>query len=1817
MSIARRAAACILSILASATMLPAGAASGDLDATFGDGGVAAIPQPFAAGLPDAPRAIVRQSTGKLVIVGNDSIVARLAADGTLDTTFGTSGRTLLRDSLATAFVTQAAAVTASDQVLVLGDSTGAYSVLYRLGADGTPDAAFGIGGRRVVDTSAAGHSASSFSRIVVQPDGKLVLGGTDGATQLVARLNADGTLDAAFGTGGVTASGAGNVAALALYGDGRIAYGTGNRIFRLTASGAVDATLPAGTSLVLPAGAWIRQLAVQLDGKILAEYSDFFQSASTLIRYTTTGELDQDATTGFGAPLSGFRAGSVSSPIRSPVIVATASRILLAGYVAQVDFNQSLTQNQAAAALLTLDGTLDGAFGTGGVVVSTLGNNSSSFGGGDGGYASWQSAAAGSWGAAILGERDGDLRAFQADAAGVALAGFGTAGMAALDLGKQERHRVRAIARQSDGKLLVAGCRETASGCDALVYRLDPGGTVDPTFGTGGRFTADFGGDDAINGLAIQADGRILLAGRATDGTGSLFLMARLTALGALDPAFNGGGTHLLRFEGASSDEAVGVGIQSSGKIIFGGTTTRSSGTDFAAVRLAADGTLDSSFGSAGRRLVDSGSGVADIARAMAVISGDRIVIAGSSGFDISNVNFASGAASVLVLTADGTPDISFGAAGGIPGWRMGHFGFIGSAAEEVLGIAEMPDGRLKVVGAYMRRTGGGPNVNMFYPFAWSSDLETGAQDSFPVYQSPSSTPSGEGRLRGVAVQADGRWLVGGEEIYTAFGPDGSGIVEYSDGVAGRLDSGGGNWTAVRDFEDGSDDRGGLALALPDGKAVHAYTVNDRAIVLTRREGILRESPTVSLSVSPADSVFGQPVTATVTVTGVTRRPTGSIGFYSHLSCYEPLPPGEGLVVTVTCPAQALVVAGPATLKAYYMPDTADLAGGGSNEVAVNVSDVAASAAVIGVKVRGVATNQLPQPFFAEVEIEARDAGGNPVRVGNTYEVTLQKVSGAGNLEFFYPSACYLQPSFSGNGPSRCTLALRWDTVEDGVQLRAVATSLTALPSLPPTAPFTIDVVPYATSATAFVAGPATLVAGTAATFELWLAPDGQSTLTAPEGTVDFRLGGVPVAGCQGLAWAYGYSTEVPGGNYRAQCTTVQTTVAAPATTFEAVYSGGGGFQAATVSKPLVVSAAASASLELVSGSGQSTALGGSLALPLRARVRDAFGNAAAARLVTYVAPASGASVLLLNGGQASTGADGIAAIGGIAAGGAGAFTVVASTAGVAGTVVFSLTNAAPAPAVFLASGNNPSVLGAPVPLTATVVTSGGPVPTGTVTFLNGAASLGTGTLSPSGSGASATLVVPSLPVGAYTLTARYEGDASWAAATSGPVAQTVNPAAAGVSVSSSANPSTFGASVTFTATVGGTSPTGTVQFHDGTNALGSPVALAGGQASLTLATLGVGLHAVTATYSGDANHQASTSLPAIQVVNRAAPAFSIASNLDAAPAGASVTFSVALASPAAVPTGFVVFRNAGVEFAAAPVVNGVATLTTASLPAGTNAIRAEYSGDGNFEPSLSATIAIPIGPLDPAGDADRDAIPNGVEAAEGRNPLAKDNDLFSPGAGSARLFAMQQYRDFLNREGDEPGIAGWASLVDSGAFTRPQVIDAFVQSPEFGGFVAPVVRLYFATFLRVPDYAGLVYNAGLVRAGTVTPVQLADFFAASPEFAATYGALDDTQFVTLLYANVLGRAPDPAGLAGWVALLEGGMSRGQVLYGFSESAEYQANMASKVLVTMMYAGMLRRTPEPDGFNGWVAYLDAGAYTREQVINGFFLSAEYHARFLP
>src|SRR6267142_339131 len=178
--------------------------------------------------------------------------------------------------------------------------------------------------------------------------------------------------------------------------------------------------------------------------------------------------------------------------------------------------------------------------------------------------------------------------------------------------------------------------------------------------------------------------------------------------------------------------------------------------------------------------------------------------------------------------------------------------------------------------------------------------------------------------------------------------------------------------------------------------------------------------------------------------------------------------------------------------------------------------------------------------------------------------------------------------------------------------------------------------------------------------------------------------------------------------------------------------------------------------------------------------------------------------------------------------------------------------NTAPASLVSLVSSMSPSAFGQDVTFTATVKpASGSGIPTGTVTFNDGATALGTGTLS----GGIATFMTSGLGAGAHSITAVYGGDANFGGGASPVLTQTINKAASSTSVISSNSSSNRGAAVTFTATVTSSAtgtPTGTVTFQDGAAALGPPVTLSAGTATLTTSGLTGGTHSITAIYSGD-----------------------------------------------------------------------------------------------------------------------------------------------------------------------------------------------------------------------------------------------------------------------------------------------------------------------------------------------------------------------------
>lgn len=182
-------------------------------------------------------------------------------------------------------------------------------------------------------------------------------------------------------------------------------------------------------------------------------------------------------------------------------------------------------------------------------------------------------------------------------------------------------------------------------------------------------------------------------------------------------------------------------------------------------------------------------------------------------------------------------------------------------------------------------------------------------------------------------------------------------------------------------------------------------------------------------------------------------------------------------------------------------------------------------------------------------------------------------------------------------------------------------------------------------------------------------------------------------------------------------------------------------------------------------------------------------------------------------------------------------------------------------------SSSAPSIsAGQGVTFTATVT---GAAPTGNVQFRDGASNLG----SPVSLGAGVATLSTNLlvTVGSHSITALYSGDSNNAPSTSAAFAQAVTKASPAVDIASSAPSSIEGQSVTFTATVTGIYPAGTVQFKDGVTNLDAPVTLNSGVAILTTAALGAGSHSITAAYAGDANNFGSTSSAIIQTVTAAA----------------------------------------------------------------------------------------------------------------------------------------------------------------------------------------------------------------------------------------------------------------------------------------------------------------------------------------------------------
>ena len=205
----------------------------------------------------------------------------------------------------------------------------------------------------------------------------------------------------------------------------------------------------------------------------------------------------------------------------------------------------------------------------------------------------------------------------------------------------------------------------------------------------------------------------------------------------------------------------------------------------------------------------------------------------------------------------------------------------------------------------------------------------------------------------------------------------------------------------------------------------------------------------------------------------------------------------------------------------------------------------------------------------------------------------------------------------------------------------------------------------------------------------------------------------------------------------------------------------------------------------------------------------------------------------------------------------------------------------------------------------------------------------------------------------------------------------------------------------------------------------------------------------------------------------------------------------------------------------------------------------------------------------------------------------------------------VEGVHQFRVRGINSEGTSAWAYSIPVG------ISDGVVRPVPLDGEIS---RLYQAYFLRQPDPAGFAFWRDQRAAGAGLGA-IADAFAASSEFQAAYGSLTDEQFVDLVYENVLDRDPDSSGLAHWLSVLAAGVSRGDVMVGFSESTEFIANTGTKAPLQLhesevyrLYVAFFLRVPDESGLDYWLG-VRAGGASLADIAAAFTASTEFQANY--
>ena len=556
-------------------------ATGQLDTTFGTGGTTQLASANPSSASSSLRDVIAMPDGKIYVAGsngNAPIVARLNAGGTPDTTFvsGTGTRTLNTIN-GSAFRMLLAS---GGRVLLTGyrntgDALTSGPYLAKVTIGGVMDPTYGGGDGIVEQLMPHGWVVLTETHVLPLPGGQLLAANASfesldtGASQLLMRVNADGSIDQTFAPDPSPQL-------------------AGIRRHNFTSA----LTINAGIA------------AVQPDGKpVLVGTGLFFGMDGPVARLTTSGTPDPSF--GGGDGMIGFDAGARFDEIRNAA-VQDDGKIVLAGramFAATGELDERFL-----VARINPDGSRDSSFGTNGVAISEPGGFVMQ-------YNVVRIAADGSGrilAAGLLNNGAAVVARYTAN--GQPDATFGPGGRRDVEVGPGGGgETIIDLIPLPDGRTLIAGTvgLATSGETNRYVARLDASGNLDATFG--GSDTGYVALDAAVGavdneaalGIDRDADGNIYLGGTMTSPSRNV-TVTRFDSEGNLDTSYGAGGTASMAV--GSGDSLAAVARDPNGKFVFAGDRQTGSDRDFLALRLTAAGQLDSTFGAAGVRTINGGS---------------------------------------------------------------------------------------------------------------------------------------------------------------------------------------------------------------------------------------------------------------------------------------------------------------------------------------------------------------------------------------------------------------------------------------------------------------------------------------------------------------------------------------------------------------------------------------------------------------------------------------------------------------------------------------------------------------------------------------------------------------------------------------------------------------------------------------------------------------------------------------------------------------------------------------------------------------------------------------------------------------------------------------------------------------------------------------------------------------------------------------------------------------------------------------------------------------------------------------------------------